>query len=56
MRRQIDGPGLTMHKNAYIGLGIVIAVLLVLPFVLPNSYKLPCFNFFFFMRLRMAER
>jgi len=27
-----------MHKNAYIGLGLVIAVLLVLPFVLPNSY------------------
>ena len=27
-----------MHKNAYLGLGLVIAVLLVLPFVLPNSY------------------
>ncbi|MDD2729465.1 branched-chain amino acid ABC transporter permease [Malikia sp.] len=27
-----------MQKNAYIGLGIVVAVLLVLPFVLPNSY------------------
>lgn len=29
---------MTMQKNAYIGLGIVVAVLLVLPFVLPNSY------------------
>ena len=27
-----------MHKNAYLGLGLVIAVLLVLPFILPNSY------------------
>ena len=27
-----------MHKNAYLGLGLVTAVLLVLPFVLPNSY------------------
>lgn len=27
-----------MHKNAYLGLVLVIAVLLVLPFVLPNSY------------------
>ena len=27
-----------MHKNAYFGLGLVVAVLLVLPFVLPNSY------------------
>ena len=27
-----------MHKNAYLGLGLVVAVLLVLPFVLPNSY------------------
>ena len=27
-----------MHKNAYLGLGLVIAVLLALPFVLPNSY------------------
>jgi len=27
-----------MHKNAYVGLGLVIAVLLVLPFILPNSY------------------
>ncbi len=29
---------MTMQKNAYIGLGLVVAVLLVLPFVLPNSY------------------
>ena len=29
---------MTMQKSAYIGLGIVVAVLLVLPFVLPNSY------------------
>ena len=27
-----------MHKNAYLGLGLVTAVLLVLPFILPNSY------------------
>jgi branched-chain amino acid transport system permease protein len=27
-----------MHKNAYLGLGIVVAVLLALPWVLPNSY------------------
>ncbi|MGI9151882.1 MAG: branched-chain amino acid ABC transporter permease [Limnohabitans sp.] len=27
-----------MQKNAYLGLGLVVAVLLVLPFVLPNSY------------------
>ncbi len=27
-----------MHKNAYLGLGLVLAVLLVLPFILPNSY------------------
>ncbi|WP_310628266.1 branched-chain amino acid ABC transporter permease [Limnohabitans sp.] len=27
-----------MHKNAYLGLGLVTAVFLVLPFVLPNSY------------------
>ncbi len=27
-----------MNKNAYLGLGLVIAVLLVLPFILPNSY------------------
>jgi branched-chain amino acid transport system permease protein len=27
-----------MQKNAYIGLGVVMAVLLVLPFVLPNSF------------------
>lgn len=27
-----------MHKNAYLGLSLVIAVLLVLPLVLPNSY------------------
>jgi branched-chain amino acid transport system permease protein len=27
-----------MHKNAYLGLGLVIAVLLALPFILPNSY------------------
>jgi branched-chain amino acid transport system permease protein len=27
-----------MHKNAYLGLGLVVAVLLVLPFILPNSY------------------
>lgn len=27
-----------MHKNAYLGLGLVVAVLLALPFVLPNSY------------------
>lgn len=27
-----------MHKNAYLGLGLVIAVLLVLPFILPNNY------------------
>ncbi|MBY0454193.1 MAG: branched-chain amino acid ABC transporter permease [Burkholderiaceae bacterium] len=27
-----------MQKNAYIGLGILVAILLVLPFVLPNSY------------------
>jgi len=27
-----------MHKNAYLGLGLVVAVLLLLPFVLPNSY------------------
>ena len=29
-----------MHKNAYFGLYIVIAILLVLPFVLPNSFYL----------------
>ena len=27
-----------MQKNAYLGLGLVAAVLIVLPFVLPNSY------------------
>jgi branched-chain amino acid transport system permease protein len=27
-----------MHKNAYLGLGLVVVVLLVLPFILPNSY------------------
>ena len=27
-----------MHKNAYLGLSLVIAVLLALPFILPNSY------------------
>lgn len=27
-----------MQKNAYIGLGILVAILLVLPLVLPNSY------------------
>jgi branched-chain amino acid transport system permease protein len=27
-----------MHKNAYLGLGFIVAVLCVLPFVLPNSY------------------
>jgi branched-chain amino acid transport system permease protein len=27
-----------MQKNTYIGLGLVVAVLLALPFVLPNSY------------------
>ena len=27
-----------MQKSAYIGLGLVVAVLLALPFVLPNSY------------------
>ena len=27
-----------MNKNASLGLGLVVAVLLVLPFVLPNSY------------------
>ena len=27
-----------MHKNAYLGLGLVVTVLLVLPFILPNSY------------------
>ncbi len=29
---------MTMHKRAYTGLYIVIAVLAVLPFVLPNSF------------------
>lgn len=36
--RQIDRSGVSMQKSSYIGLGLLVAVLLVLPWVVPNSY------------------